>query len=80
MFIEMAFQNICNNPFCGIQIPRRLIPHEYLKKYNIKNAWKYNLPNAWRLIYSLENDNLYIFSIVLEWLDHKTYERRFNYS
>jgi len=77
--IERAFNDICKNPFCGIQIPKRLIPNEYIQKYNLKNVWKYNLPNAWRLLYSLEGNKLYIISIVLEWLDHKEYERRFKY-
>jgi hypothetical protein len=78
-YIERAFEDICNNPFCGIQIQKRLIPKEYIQKYGIKNVWKYNLPNAWRLIYSLEGRDLYIISIVLEWMDHKEYERRFRY-
>lgn len=78
-FIERAFEDICKNPFCGIQIPKRLIPQDYIKKFSIKNVWKYNLPNAWRLVYSLESTNIYVLSIVLEWLDHKEYERRFSY-
>lgn len=78
-FILRAFNDISENAFCGIQIPKKLIPKEYLKKFNIRNAWKYNLPGAWRLIYSLESKNLVILSIVLEWMDHKTYERRFGY-
>ena len=78
-FISRAFDDIEDNAFCGIQIPKRLIPKEYIKKFNIKNVWKYNLPNAWRLLYSLEGKTLVVLSIVLEWLDHKTYERRFKY-
>tara|TARA_Y100000034_G_scaffold51447_1_gene63276 strand:- start:4527 stop:4862 length:336 start_codon:yes stop_codon:yes gene_type:complete len=77
--IERAFNDICKNPFCGIQIPKRLIPEEYVKRLNLRNVWKYNLPGAWRLLYSLESNNLYIISIILEWLDHKEYERRFKY-
>ena len=78
-FIERGFDDICKNPFCGIQIPKRLIPKDYLQKYSIRNVWKYNLPNAYRLIYSIENKQIYIISIILEWLDHKEYERRFHY-
>lgn len=74
-----AFQDIQQNVFCGIQIPKRLIPKEYVKKYGVKNLWKYNLPNAWRLLYSIEGQDFKIISIVLEWLDHKSYERRFKY-
>lgn len=78
-FIERAFQDIQKDPFCGIQIPKRLIPKEYIKRFNIHNVWKYNLPNAWRLIYSIEGGELIILTIILEWLDHKTYERKFKY-
>jgi Txe/YoeB family toxin of Txe-Axe toxin-antitoxin module len=77
--ISRAFEDIENDAFCGIQIPKHLIPKEYTQKFNIKNLWKYNLPDAWRLIYSIEGKNFKIISIVLEWLDHKEYERRFHY-
>ena len=78
-FILRAFKDIEENVFCGIQIPKRLIPKEYIQKYGIKNVWKYNLPDAWRLIYSIDGKNLLVISIVLEWLNHKEYERRFKY-
>ena len=77
--LERAFEDICKNPFCGVQIPKRLIPKEYTQKFNIKNVWKYNLPDAWRLIYSIEGGQITIITIILEWLNHKEYERRFKY-
>jgi len=70
-----AFEDIEKNAFCGIQISKRLIP----KEYKVTNLWKYDLPNAWRLLYSIENQQVYIISIVLEWITHKEYERKFNY-
>ena len=78
-FVLRAFEDIEENIFCGIQIPKNRIPTKYLKKFNVKNVWKYNLPGAWRLLYSIEGKNLIILSIILEWLDHKNYERRFKY-
>jgi len=78
-WIMRAFEDIRKNPFCGIQIPRRLIPKEYLKKHNVHNLFKYNLPSAWRLLYSIEDNQIFVLSIILEWLDHKEYERRFKY-
>lgn len=77
--LERAFNDIIRNPSCGIQIPKKQIPKEYLQKFNIRNVFKYNLPNAWRLIYSKESEGLFIISIILEWVDHKEYERRFRY-
>ncbi len=48
-------------------------------QFNIHNVWKYNLPNAWRLIYSIKGGEAIIITIILEWMDHKTYEKRFRY-
>ena len=56
------------NAFAGVQIPKRLIPRVYIKKYAVVNLWKYDLPRGWRLI-----------SAVLEWFPHHEYERRFKY-
>lgn len=78
-WLTRAFKDIEENAFCGIQIPKRLIPKEYIIKYNVHNLWKYNLPDAWRLIYSIENQDILVVSIVLEWMDHKTYEKKFKY-
>jgi len=74
-----AFKTIEKDAFCCTQIPKKLIPKEYLKKYGVSNLWKYDLPNAWRLIYSIESEKVIVISIILEWMDHKTYERKFKY-
>ncbi len=63
-----AFKDIEENAFCGIQIPKRLIPRAYKRKYEIHNLWKYNLPNAWRLLYSVEKGEILVVSIILEWM------------
>ncbi len=78
-FIERALEDIELNPFCGIQIPKKLIPKDYIKKFDIHNVWKYNLPNAWRLVYSIKGGEIIILTIILEWMDHKEYEKRFKY-
>ncbi|UCE74371.1 MAG: hypothetical protein JSV56_01345 [Methanomassiliicoccales archaeon] len=77
--LNRAFDDISENAFCGIQIPKKLIPKIYLKKYRIDNLWKYNLPGAWRLLYSVARDEIIIIAIILEWLPHKEYEKRFGY-
>mgnify|MGYP001810676530 CR=1 FL=1 len=74
-----AFEDIENNAFCGIQIPKRLIPKEYFIRYKINNLWKLNLPNGWRLLYSIESSDTIVVSIILEWMSHKEYENRFKY-
>ena len=78
-FIDRATDDLKQNPTCGIKIPKKLWPKEYIKNYMVTNLWKYDLPNAWRLIYTIESDEIKIMSIVLEWFDHKEYETRFKY-
>ena len=78
-FINQAMDNIERNAFCGIQIPKKQIPKEYIKKYSVMNLWKYDLPNAWRLIYSIRGGKAIVVSIILKWMNHKDYEKRFNY-
>jgi hypothetical protein len=77
--LAKAFNDLGENAFCGIQIQKRLIPEQCLKKYNVDNLWKYNLPRGWRLLYSVRRDEIIVISIILEWLPHKEYERRFGY-
>jgi len=75
-----AFEDLETDPFSGTQIAKKIIPKEYEKKYGkLDNLWKYDLPNAWRLIYTIKNQEIIVLSVVLEWMDHKNYERRFNY-
>ena len=78
-FLLRAIDDLKRNPFVGKNVPKNLIPKEYVKKFGVDNLRKYDLPNAWRLMYTLKGDELTIISVILEWLDHKNYERRFKY-
>lgn len=79
VFIERAIRDMKSNPACGIKIPKKLWPKVYLEKYNVVNLWKYDLPNGWRLVYTIKEDEVMILNVILEWFDHKGYERRFGY-
>lgn len=77
--IDRAIIDLKNNPACGIKVPKNLWPKEYIKKYDITNLWKYGLPKGWRLIYTIQTNEIMILNVILEWFDHKEYERRFHY-
>ncbi|SRR3989338_8862983 len=78
--IIKAVKDLKENAFCGIQIPKRLFPKEYVIKYSINNLWKYDLPKGWRLLYTITSENeVELISAILEWFDHKSYERKFKY-
>lgn len=74
--IKKAIQEISLNAFCGRNVKKDLIPNKYSK---LNNLWIYNLPSAWRLIYSIAPGEIEIISVVLDWMDHKDYERLFGF-
>ncbi len=77
--IANAFRNIQEDPVCGIKIPKKLIPKEWIKQFKISNLYKYNLPNSWRLFYSLIGNEIEVIGIILRFMNHKEYERVFHY-
>jgi Txe/YoeB family toxin of Txe-Axe toxin-antitoxin module len=79
-FIRRAIRDLEANPLCGVRVPSRLWPKEYVRKYAIDNLRKYDLPNGWRLIYTIHGNEVEILSVLLEWLSHKDYEKRFHYA
>ncbi|MCX6771337.1 MAG: type II toxin-antitoxin system RelE/ParE family toxin [Candidatus Micrarchaeota archaeon] len=77
--IDNAIRELEKNPAAGIKIPRRVWPRIYVQKYGITTLRKYDLWKGWRLIYTLRGSSIEVVAIVLEWLDHSAYERRFGY-
>jgi hypothetical protein len=77
--LNEAFNVLALDAFCGTQVPKRLIPKSYLTKFGIDNLWKYNFHKNWRLMYSVAGDGTNVIVLILEWLPHKEYERRFGY-
>ncbi|MBN2517329.1 MAG: hypothetical protein JXB14_00630 [Candidatus Altiarchaeota archaeon] len=78
--IEDALAEISKDLFCCRNVRKRLIPKKYVRKYGINNLWIYNLRDGWRLLYSVVNPSkIEVLAIVLEWMDHKSYERLFGF-
>ncbi len=77
--ITRAIDHLAKDPTSGVKIPAALWPPRYVTEHGITNLWKYNLPKARRLVYTIKQDEVMIISVILEWFDHKEYERRFNY-
>jgi len=75
--LERALNDILGNVFCGVQIPKKLFPAKYK---HLGNLWKYDLPRAWRLLYTIKSPNkIEVIAVILDWMDHKDYERLFGY-
>ncbi len=74
-----AIKNIQEDPRAGRNVIKKMIPKELIKKYEIENLRIYNLPNAWRMLYTLTSDGIEIISVLLDWMNHKDYERLFKF-
>lgn len=78
--IKKAIRDLKENIFCGESIRKERMPKEYVKKYKINNLWWYPLSDGWRLVYSIVHpSNTEILAVIIEYMDHKNYERRFRY-
>jgi len=77
--IIRAIGNIRENVFVGRNVKKELIPKRLIDKYNLNNLWIYDLPNGWRLLYSITGNEIEIIAAVLDWMDHKDYEKLFGF-
>ena len=77
--IEREVGNLSIDPHHGIQISKKLIPKEYIVKFGFTNLWKINLPDFWRMLYTITGNELEIISVLLEFMDHKDYNKKFGY-
>ena len=77
--ISRARGRLKDNPQSGQRVPTKQIPRAFVSKHGVDNLWKLNLPLAWRLLYSVIGNSVKIVSVILEWMTHKEYERRFGY-
>ena len=77
--IQKAILDIRQNSFKGRNVRKKLIPKILVQKYNVDNLWIYNLRKDWRLLYSLAKDEIELVAVILDWMNHKDYERLFNF-
>jgi hypothetical protein len=80
---DIAINELKVNPDKGKKISREKYPKKYRNNSNIKNLWKYDVIKrrpGWRLIYTISAGKVKVLAILLELLDHKSYDRLFGYS
>jgi hypothetical protein len=52
-----------------------VILKNYKKKYGINNLRVYDLPLAYRLMYTITSSDIEIISVILDWKNHKEYDK-----
>jgi hypothetical protein len=45
--IVHAVHALRENAFSGIQVPKKIIPKEYVRQYGVNNLWKYDMPKGY---------------------------------
>ena len=78
--LNRAFDSLEKDCRCGVYIRKKQIPKYYNKKYGeLPNLWKYNLSKSWRLVYFITGSGGSSLGVVVEWMSHTEYDRRFGY-
>lgn len=77
--INKALAEIKQNVFYGRQVKKKLIPKKLIDRFGITNLWIYNLRKDWRLLYSIAPGKVEVLALILDWMNHKDYERLFKF-
>lgn len=77
--IKQKMDFVKANPFYGDNIPKALIPKDYVIRFNAKNLWRVELTSYWRMLYTIKGDQIEVICFILDILDHPSYDKRFGY-
>ena len=77
--LERAIERLKHNPFCGDLIPRKYLNKQIITTYGTDKLFRLPLIGYWRLLYTVVGDKTTIIALLLEYMDHKTYDKRFGY-
>ncbi len=77
--LDKAIEKLKCNFKAGEHVPKNRIPPFYVINYGVENLWKINLDPNYRLIYTIRGTEVEVISVLLEFFDHKKYNKRFKY-
>ena len=73
--IEQKISILKTNPFYGDNISKKIIP----EKYDVSNLWRMEITGYWRMLYAIEGTDIEIICLILDILDHDSYNKIFRY-
>jgi hypothetical protein len=77
--VNHAITNIQINHNYGDLIPKKYISISTKTKYNTDKVYRVPLVGYWRLLYTIVGDDAKIIAFILEFMDHKKYNKVFGY-
>jgi len=77
--IDNKVERLKIDPTFGDPVPKKLFPKEYVLKYEINNLWDIDLVDYWRMLYTLRGDRVEVICLILEYMPHPEYDKKFGY-
>ena len=77
--IQNIIDSLKNDQMVGNHIKRNQIPKYYIKKHDVQVLYRVELPKFWRLAYTIITINHVKQALILDLLDHKSYDKRWGY-
>ena len=77
--INNAINNLKANPYHGDLIPRKNISKALVNKYGTHKIFRIELVGYWRLLYTVIGEETRIIAFILEYMNHKKYDKLFGY-
>jgi hypothetical protein len=70
---------LLENMFRGERIPKDRIPPFYLVNFGVHNLYHYTHPEKHRSMYTIKNEGQGAYPLVIDFLSHDEYNKRFHY-
>lgn len=77
--IEKAIGHLKADPFCGDLIPRKYLSKKVIDRYGTDKLFRIELVGYWRMLYTVVGDETRIFALILDYMDHPSYDKLFGY-
>lgn len=77
--INRAIQKLRTDPFCGDLIPRNHLSRAIARKYGTEKIFRLELVGYWRMLYTVVGDETHIIALILDFMDHPSYDELFGY-
>ena len=77
--INRTIDLLSENPYLWEYIPKKYITKKLFEQYDTNKIFRVEIVGYWRLLYTLIGKETHIIAFILEFMDHKSYDKKFNY-
>jgi aromatic ring-opening dioxygenase LigB subunit len=77
--INKAIEDLSQNPFFGDLIPKKYLNKKLIRYYGTDKIFRIELVGFWRMLYAIVGDEAKIIALILDYMNHNDYNKKFNY-